>query len=281
MDDVKRRVAWAGWRERIPLASRRLPTSVGRVHLLELRGAGSLPPMVLLHGFGASSLHYLSLATHLRRHTRQILAPDLPAHGFSDVPAVAQMGEGIRQGLTEALDDVVREPVVLFGNSMGGYAAIRYALARPERVKGLILCSPAGAPCTAESLEALKSLFRLQSHGDALTFVDRVLVRPGRLRHLLALNVRRRFGREALQSLLSEVAASELLDPADLARLEMPLMFVWGKRERILHAQDLGFFRQHLPAHAHVEEPESFGHCPFLEEPGALAALMVRFAGRL
>jgi kynureninase len=45
---------------------------------------------------------------------------------------------------------VITDPDLCYldGNSLGGFVATRYALARPERVRGLVLLSPAGAPST-------------------------------------------------------------------------------------------------------------------------------------
>lgn len=46
--------------------------------------------------------------------------------------------------MTEALDALLPEPAIVCGNSLGGAVALHYALARPEKVLGLVLLSPAG-----------------------------------------------------------------------------------------------------------------------------------------
>ena len=139
--------------------SRTIPTSVGEVHVLEADGRGKLPTLVLLHGFSSAGVHYFPLLHSLRRRFRRIVLPDLPAHGFSGSPRGGVRGETLLDGLTEALDAVLDEPVILFGNSLGGIAAIRYALARPARVRGLILCSPTGAAMSAEGLPEVRFTF--------------------------------------------------------------------------------------------------------------------------
>ncbi len=73
-----------------------------------------------------------------------IIAVDLPGHGKSDVPADGMRARAIDVMLCEALDALIVTPAVVFGNSLGGLAALRYAVARPERVCGLILNSPGG-----------------------------------------------------------------------------------------------------------------------------------------
>src|SRR5262249_49956199 len=64
--------------------SRRIRTSVGRMHVMEAQGHGHLPPLVLLHGLSSTGVHYLPLVGHVRPHVRRLFLPDLPGHGFSE-----------------------------------------------------------------------------------------------------------------------------------------------------------------------------------------------------
>ena len=73
------------------------------------------------------------------------------------------------------------------------------------------------------------------------------------------------------------LSTDDLLTPGVLARLSMPTLLLWGKRDRILPASSLEFFKRHLPPHAEVEEPWSFGHSPFLEQPEELARRIASF----
>jgi pimeloyl-ACP methyl ester carboxylesterase len=52
---------------------------------------------------------------------------------------------------------------------------------------------------------------------------------------------------------------------------------MWGQSERILPLTAYNFFRRHLPGHARVQEPEGFGHSPFLERPNELARRILAF----
>jgi pimeloyl-ACP methyl ester carboxylesterase len=261
--------------------SRHVRTSVGRVHALEASGSGPRSTLVLLHGFGAAAADFGTLLLHVRPAFRRIVVPDLPAHGFSDSPVAGMRGDALERGLVESLDALLDEPAVVFGNSMGGVGAIRYALARPERVAGLVLCSPGGAAMSDEQLRAFVRTFRLETHADAVAFIDRLLARPSRLRHLLAWGVRRRFGRPAMRELLASVSSSDLLRPEQLRSLSMPVLLLWGRSERILPSTHYRFFRRHLPRHARVETPPDFGHSPFLDDPRALAHHLAAFVESL
>jgi pimeloyl-ACP methyl ester carboxylesterase len=196
------------------------------------------------------------------------------------VPRSGMNAEGLRQGLFETLDRVIDRPVVLFGSSMGGLAAIRYAHARPENVRALILMSPGGASMTPCELEKFVGTFAMDSHQDALSFVDRMLARPAAplLRPVLAWGVRKKIGHPNMRALLASLTCNDLIDPVEhLSRLSMPIYFVWGGADRVLPAAHREFFRKHLPRHARIEEPAGFSHNPYLEQPDAVASMLLRY----
>ena len=240
-------------------------TCSGRVHLISARGDGPLPPMVLLHGFTAAGAHYGPLLERLRRASRLVIAPDLPAHGFSETPAVLSL-EALYLGLREALDQTLDGPCVLVGNSLGGALAVRYALDRPQRVLGLALLSPGGAPMTAPELATLKALFNVRSDRDALAFVDRVMVRPGSMRRLYAYGIRQGFARPAIASLLAAMTTADCLRAEELQALKVPVRVMWGDQERVLPASGRAFFGSNLPAQGRVELHRGIGHCPHLDD---------------
>ena len=257
--------------------TRLLPTSVGKVHVLEVEGRGRLPPLVLLHGLSSAGVHFLPMLSLLQRSVSRLIIPDLPGHGFSDTPSRLDAAS-LQQGLFEALDALVTRPSLVFGNSLGGYAAIRYALARPERVRALLLASPGGAEMSEAELMQLRARFRLSSHGEALEFIDALLATRSRLRHVYAWGLRHQLRRSEVESVLQAISAEQLLAPADLGRLRAPLLLMWGQAERILPSRHLAFFREHLPAHAEFHEPPGWGHSPFLDDAAALARRMLQFA---
>lgn len=261
------------------LRSRFVSTSVGRLHVLDGDGRGELPPIVLLHGFSANSISYASLLHRLGPHARRVVAPDSPGHGFSELPPQGLTRDTMMAGLFEVLDRVIDEPAIVLGTSMGGFGAIRYAAARPHKVRGLVLVCPGGAPMGPDALRRFTDTFRVERHADALRFVDRMLSRsPPGLRHVLAHAIRGRFTHPALRGLLDGIRPDDLLRPEELAALAMPTLVLWGRQEMILPPDHLDFFRRHLPQHARVEIWDRFGHCGYLEQPGPVARRVLKFA---
>ncbi len=261
------------------LRSRWVETSVGRLHLLDGAGTGSLPPVVMLHGFSANAISYTGLLRRFAPHTRRLVAPDSPGHGFSELPAAGLCRDTMLDGMFEVLDEVIDEPVILLGTSMGGFGAIRYAAANPHKVRALALVCPGGAPMTAPDLQQFVDTFRVDQHAQALRFVDRMLANsPPVVRHVLAHAIRNRFTHPQLQRLLASIEPEDLLQPRELAGLTMPTLMLWGREEMILPPAHLDFFRRHLPQHAQVEIWNQFGHCGYLEQPAAVTRRVVRFA---
>ncbi|MBL8954602.1 MAG: alpha/beta hydrolase, partial [Myxococcaceae bacterium] len=246
-----------------------MPTSVGRVHVLERRGRGTLPPLVLMHGLSSAGTHYVNVTRHLRGTSRVVL-PDLPGHGFSDMPSKLDAAS-LMQGLIESLDAVIDEPAILSGNSLGGYTAIRYALARPHKVRALMLAAPAGAGMAAEDLEALRKRFSLKSHADAVSFVDALFHERKLTRHVYAMGLRRYFSLPQTVAVLAQLEMGILFTPEELQSLRTPLLFLWGESERLLPVACLHWFQQHLPAHSVIEHVPGWGHSGFLDDPKGFA----------
>jgi pimeloyl-ACP methyl ester carboxylesterase len=257
-----------------------IATPHGAVHVLESPRAKG-PTLVVVHGLSASGASYAPMLPHLVGRVGRIVLPDLPAHGFSERPAAID-ADTVYGGLREALDRTLDEPAFLVGNSLGGFVATRYALDRPERVRGLVLLSPAGTPSTQAELDEVRRIFGVRTHRDALDFLDRLLIRPDpRLRHLFAFALRRRLADPLVHQLLHGVEVGFGLTPDELARLAPPTLFVWGTHDRILPERHREYYRTHLPSHARIETPDHFGHSPHLDNPRRTAARILDFVAEV
>lgn len=267
--------------QRRGVQTRWAPSPLGNVHLYDAAGLGSLPTTVLLHGIGSNATPFGPVLARLQRHVRRIVAPDYPGHGFSPTPRGTVTPEALFDALSVVLDRTLDEPAIIVGNSLGGALALRYAMARPDRVRALVLVSPAGARATDAEWRALKDAFAFESRAGALLFLDRVYHRTPWLAravaHELPASIRRRAVRDLLASASNEHAAS----PEELAALAMPVLLVWGRSERLLPDTHLEYFVKHLPKHAVVERPLGFGHCPHVDAPEALARRIVDVAARV
>jgi pimeloyl-ACP methyl ester carboxylesterase len=102
-------------------------------------------PLVLLHGGSGSWTHWLRSIVPLQHTGRQLLLPDLPGFGDSDVPPDGgQDADAMLAPLHSGLQALVgAQPCDLVGFSFGGLLAGLYAAAQPQAVRRLVVV---GAP---------------------------------------------------------------------------------------------------------------------------------------
>jgi pimeloyl-ACP methyl ester carboxylesterase len=258
-----------------------LTTAVGDLHYYEVDGPADAPPLVIIHGFGANATSYARVLAHLRTKVGKILVPDLPAHGFSGARPPVMTVELAYAGLTELLLRKLDRPAILFGNSLGGAFALRFALEHPARVHGLFLSSPAGAALDAQDFANLRDRFRAGSPGHARRLIDSLTHQPAWYNPLLVPDMMWRFGRGPLRAVLESFAPEHMFTAEQLAPLRAPTLLQWGRSERVLPPASLEFFRRALPPHVLFEEPEDFGHCPYMDRPREFAARIADYVHSL
>lgn len=261
-------------------------TAVGELHYYHSPGRPpdgqrQLPPLVILHGFGSSATSFARVLAYLHTRVGPILAPDAPAHGFSTSRNARPTVDLAYAGVAELLLRHIQQPAILFGNSLGGAFAIRFALEHPERVRGLYLSSPAGAALDAQDFAALRGHFRVGSLGHARRLVDSLTHLTPWYNPLLAPELLWRFGRGPLRAVLESFQPAHMFTAEQLAELRAPTLLQWGTSERVLPPASLEFFRRALPPHVVFEEPEDFGHCPYMDRPRDVAARLADYVRSL
>jgi pimeloyl-ACP methyl ester carboxylesterase len=93
--------------------------------------------VIILHGLFGSSRNWGTTARELAKFGR-LTALDLRNHGSSPHTATHTL-EDMVADLERYIDTSASEAPVLMGHSMGGWVAMAYALARPSRVRALVV----------------------------------------------------------------------------------------------------------------------------------------------
>jgi pimeloyl-ACP methyl ester carboxylesterase len=110
--------------------------------------AGTGTPVVLAHGLTATRRYVVMGSKALERDGHRVVSYDARAHGQSD-PARDREDysyERLAEDLRNVLDDRGIDQAVLAGASMGAHTIARFALEHPDRVKGLVIITPAFDP---------------------------------------------------------------------------------------------------------------------------------------
>jgi pimeloyl-ACP methyl ester carboxylesterase len=257
------------------------------------------PPVVLVHGLGATNASMLPLIPGLARDYR-VLAPDLPGHGGSEATGSAHAARFLGDWLSAFLRETCGGPAVLVGNSLGGRTALEAALNSPAEVRGLVLLCPAVAfrklrqlvpfvrlvpdelaalPVRVPRRMAMRGLRGLFADSTRLPdawheaaideFVRVVSIRPNRL---------------AIFSALRNVYLDEPFGDSGfwnrLPALAPPALFVWGDQDVLVPSGFARFVEEALPNATSVVL-DSCGHVPQFEQTERTSALISDFLDEL
>ncbi|WP_432841959.1 alpha/beta fold hydrolase [Dactylosporangium sp. CA-092794] len=183
------------------------------VHVEVFEPAGpAAATIVLLHGMGSDSLAswYLTLAKPLSDAGLRVVMYDLRGHGHTGRPPTGYRLDDFVDDLTALLAAVgAHAPIYLLGNSFGGTIAFGYAARHPERIAGLATVE--SAPPTPDWMQRVS--MRLAAAGTAAG--------PG---------PRARAAKELISAttLLKDLAGSELPAQERIARIDCPVLCVYG-----------------------------------------------------
>lgn len=104
-------------------------------------GDPALPPLLLLHGFPASSFMYRELIERLA-HRFHVIAPDYPGFGHSDAPSVVEFSytfDHLADVVEKFTEQLGLKRYGLYMQDFGGPVGFRLASRHPERVSFLVV----------------------------------------------------------------------------------------------------------------------------------------------
>jgi pimeloyl-ACP methyl ester carboxylesterase len=127
----------------VPYEEMEVPSQFGMTHVI-VSGPKDAPPLVLLHGYWATSTMWSPNVADFSRELR-VYAIDVMGQPGKSIPT-----EPIRNAADYAtwlgaiLDGLRLGDVSIMGMSYGAWLALNFAIAGPERVQRLVLLSPGG-----------------------------------------------------------------------------------------------------------------------------------------
>lgn len=251
----------------------------------EALGTPGRVPVVYVHGFLSSSSTWKRVLTPASAG-RDGIAVDLPGAGFSDRPWPWDYTVfGQARHLLRYLDARGWRRVVLVGNSLGGAVCEAVAVARPERVAGLVLVD-AASPRMRVPLGF--RLLRTPVVGDLQL---ELLVRPVMgytLRHRLYARPERvteetvddwwrpvpvpGTRRAAIEGVRTSFRGTEGL----VEKIRLPTLVVWGMEDALLPAAQGLDLAAAIAGARYVALPDA-GHLPQEEVPGEFSSAVAAF----
>jgi pimeloyl-ACP methyl ester carboxylesterase len=253
-------------------------TRVGKVACDDV---GDGPPVVLLHATLHDRRDFDPIVATLSRDHR-VITLDWPGHGES--PAPESNYQPTAASFADVLADVVAalhlEPVILIGNSVGGFAAAQLAITEPQRVSRLVLVNSGGfiaSPmtnlyCRALGVPALmkRVLPRLiRSYMKATSDNDHAVQERALARANTAEGV------ALTAAMWRSFAASEYDLRPHADRITAPCLVIWGSKDTAIPLR-LGRATAAAIPGARLETLPT-GHIPFSSDPGGFLAIAEPF----
>lgn len=118
---------------------------------------GTGDPLILMHGTGGHLEAFLRNLPALAAEHR-VIAYDYPGHGWTTTATADLEIDAYIEHLTALMDELGVERAHLSGESLGGWVAVKFAAAYPDRVDRLVLNTPGGTMATPEVMERIRSL---------------------------------------------------------------------------------------------------------------------------
>ncbi len=246
------------------------------------------PPLLLVHGFGASTDHWRKNIEALSRDF-EVWAIDLLGFGRSSKPNWQYSGALWREQLHDFITQAIARPVYLVGNSIGGYACLSTAAAYPQAAAGVILLNSAGSftspdvksgNAIAKSLSSFIQLTVRQPLVNSLLFqfvkqksqirktLLQVYVNKSEVTDRLVEDIHRpacdRGALDVFRSVFSTPQGQKVDEL--LSTLTCPLLAIWGESDPWMNPKvSAAKYQVHYPSIS-IHMIKS-GHCPHDDSP--------------
>lgn len=265
------------------------PVAGGLRWHVQVMGAG--PVALLVHGTAAASHSWRGLAPLLADRF-EVVAPDLPGHGFTEMPPVGQMSlEGVANSLAMLLARLDKRPALVIGHSAGAALLARQCLdglIEPGcliSLNGALLPFPGLTGLAFSTTAKLLALNPFLPHFVAVSAsmpdaVGRLLRGTGSTIEPAGVDLYRRLvtNPRHVAAVVSMMANWDLdALERDLPRLDVPVYLVVAENDGAVPPSEAFRVRTRLPSAELIKVPR-LGHLAHEERPDEVAGLIVRLA---
>jgi len=239
--------------------------------------------LVLIHGFGGNkdTWNWIVPAWNDKYH---IIVIDMPGHGGSvSKKTLSYTMTDQAERLHTFLEAKNIKQFYLFGHSMGGAIAVRYALNHRDNVNALILIDSMGMVQTkSDGVKLVEKsdknpLYDVCTKERIETLLDYSMYKPPYIPDIIknAL-LDEKCARRDLEKMMYEDMYTDVNVSAVAKNISMPTLILWGEKDRMTHVDDAAFFHETIKGSKLVILKE-VGHVPILEAPEQTAVEVDRF----
>jgi pimeloyl-ACP methyl ester carboxylesterase len=256
---------------------------------------GKGPPLLLIHGFGASTYTWRHVAPELAKSYR-VIAVDLKGFGQSDKPFDGRYSVYDQaELLAQLIEDKDLRDLTLVGHSLGGGVALLLALEANQRLDGRItrlvlldsIAYPQNIPVFFRLLDVplvsqlgVRMVPPLVQTRVALqiAYFDDSKIDPEEI-ELYAAPLKTAAGKHAIIHSARQIVPEDIAELSERYKtIELPTLILWCDHDRIVPLEVGIKLRRTLP-NSTLRLIEDCGHMPQEEQPASTLALIKGFIG--
>lgn len=208
-----------------------------KIHYLE---AGAGPTVVLLHGLGGDATNWAFTVPALAKNFH-VVVPDQIGFGESAKPMINYRVGTLVDFLNAFYSKLGITKAVLVGNSLGGWTAIDFTLAYPDKVERLVLVDSAGYSVAGAGTPAtravLLSLDPSTLHG-AKVLMQTILANKAMVTDAFAersfADHLRKNDSYTIDRFIDSIVRNEDVVDSKLGAIKVPTLVVWGREDGLI-----------------------------------------------
>jgi pimeloyl-ACP methyl ester carboxylesterase len=248
--------------------------------------AGSGPDVILLHGLGADRSAWAATVPALASKYR-VYVPDQVGFGQSDKPMLDYRVGTLVDFLDAFCKKVGVARAALVGNSLGGWVAMDFALAHPDKVSRLVLVDSAGyspkrtggPPLTRELLQGLNpSTVAGEKQLMALVFHNPMYSSDQFAEQAFAMHLHKNDSYTIDRFIDSILRGEDLLD-GRLGAIKAPTLVLWGREDALVPLANGKALAEDIPG-AQSVILDGCGHVPPVECAAPFNAALLKYLAR-
>lgn len=222
---------------------------------------GSGHPLVLLHGLMGGLSNFDSMVEYFSSRGYKVYVPELPIY---DLPILNTNLAAIAKFVAKFIQEEVKEPVTLVGNSMGGHIGLILTLSKPKLVKNLVLTGSSGLyeRTFGDSFprKSDKEYIRKKTQE---VFYDASVASEDLVDEVFAVVNDRMKGIKTVMLARSAIKHNML---NDLPKITCPTCLIWGKQDNVTPPEVAVDMHKFIP-NSDLFWIDKCGHAAMMEKP--------------
>ena len=222
---------------------------------------GNGHPLVLLHGLMGALSNFNQMVSFFSSRGYKVFVPQLPIY---DLPVLNTNLSSIAKYVAKFIDENIKEPVTIVGNSMGGHIGLILTTSRPDLVKNLVLTGSSGLyERTFGDSFPRKSDKEYIKKKTQDVFYDPIVATDELVDEIFSVVNDRMKGIKTVMLARSAIKHNML---NDLPNIKCPVCIIWGKQDNVTPPEVAIDMHKFIP-NSDLFWIDKCGHAAMMEKP--------------